>query len=109
MATIEALPHSSVARTARGMDLLDTPLLNKGTSVSRTSWGRSMPQPLSVSRQLGASSRKQLFAKWPARSSGLIAVGIEAQKDGVAPKLSEEELHQRVMETQRTPAYTALR
>jgi malate dehydrogenase (oxaloacetate-decarboxylating) len=37
-----------------------------------------------------------------------IAVGIEAQKDGVAPKLSEEELRQRVQETQWTPAYAAL-
>jgi malate dehydrogenase (oxaloacetate-decarboxylating) len=36
------------------------------------------------------------------------AVGIEAQKDGVAPKLSEEELHQRVRSTQWTPAYSAL-
>jgi len=33
------------------------------------------------------------------------AVGIEAQKDGVAPKLSEDELRQRVLDTQWTPAY----
>src|SRR5208337_3056338 len=31
------------------------------------------------------------------------AVGIEAQKDGVAPKSSEDELHQRVLKTQWTP------
>ena len=37
-----------------------------------------------------------------------VAVGIEAQKDGVAPKLSEDELRQRVLKTQWTPAYTAL-
>jgi len=36
------------------------------------------------------------------------AVGFEAQKDGVAPKLSEDELRQRVLDTQWTPAYTAL-
>jgi malate dehydrogenase (oxaloacetate-decarboxylating) len=35
-----------------------------------------------------------------------IAVGIEAQKDGVAPKLSEAELRQRVREIQWTPAYS---
>jgi malate dehydrogenase (oxaloacetate-decarboxylating) len=35
-----------------------------------------------------------------------IAVGIEAQKDGVAPKLSEAELRQRVLEIQWTPAYS---
>jgi len=34
------------------------------------------------------------------------AVGIEAQKDGVAPKISEEELRQRVRTTQWTPAYS---
>ena len=34
-----------------------------------------------------------------------IAVGIEAQKDGVAPKLREDELRQRVLKAQWTPAY----
>jgi malate dehydrogenase (oxaloacetate-decarboxylating) len=38
-----------------------------------------------------------------------IAVGIQAQKDGVAPKLTEDELRRRVSETQWTPAYTALK
>jgi malate dehydrogenase (oxaloacetate-decarboxylating) len=33
------------------------------------------------------------------------AVGIEAQRNGVAPKLSEDELRRRVHETQWTPAY----
>jgi malate dehydrogenase (oxaloacetate-decarboxylating) len=37
-----------------------------------------------------------------------IAIGIQAQKDGVAPKLSEEELHQRVVTAQWTPAYPSL-
>ena len=37
-----------------------------------------------------------------------IAVGVEAQKNGVAPKLSEDELRERVLKTQWTPAYTAL-
>jgi malate dehydrogenase (oxaloacetate-decarboxylating) len=36
------------------------------------------------------------------------AVGVEAQKNGVAPKLSEDELRRRVRETQWTPAYTTL-
>ena len=35
-----------------------------------------------------------------------VAVGMEAQKDGVAPEISEEELRQRVLKTQWTPAYT---
>jgi malate dehydrogenase (oxaloacetate-decarboxylating) len=34
-----------------------------------------------------------------------VSVGIEAQKDGVAPKLSEDELRHRVQATQWTPAY----
>src|SRR5947209_288337 len=34
MATINATPDSSIADTPRGMDLLDTPLLNKGTAFS---------------------------------------------------------------------------
>lgn len=34
------------------------------------------------------------------------AVGVQAQKDGVAPQTSEDELHRRVRETQWTPAYT---
>jgi malate dehydrogenase (oxaloacetate-decarboxylating) len=37
-----------------------------------------------------------------------VAVGIEAQKDGVAPMTSEDELRQRVLKTQWMPAYTAL-
>ncbi len=35
-----------------------------------------------------------------------VAVGSEAQKAGVAPKLSEEELRQRVRDTQWVPAYS---
>jgi malate dehydrogenase (oxaloacetate-decarboxylating) len=37
-----------------------------------------------------------------------VAVGIQAQKDGAAPKISEDELHQRVLKTQWTPAYAPL-
>jgi len=36
-----------------------------------------------------------------------IAVGIEAQKGGVAPKVSEDELRQRVIAAQWTPSYTS--
>jgi malate dehydrogenase (oxaloacetate-decarboxylating) len=36
-----------------------------------------------------------------------LAVGIEAQKDGVAPELSEGELRQQVLEIQWTPAYSS--
>ncbi|HXJ37234.1 MAG TPA: hypothetical protein VMS22_24660 [Candidatus Eisenbacteria bacterium] len=34
-----------------------------------------------------------------------LAVGLEAQRAGVAPKTSEAELRQRVVATQWTPAY----
>jgi malate dehydrogenase (oxaloacetate-decarboxylating) len=36
------------------------------------------------------------------------AVGIQAQKDGVAPKLGEDQLRRRIVETQWTPAYSSL-
>jgi malate dehydrogenase (oxaloacetate-decarboxylating) len=36
-----------------------------------------------------------------------VAVGIEAQKNGVATKLSEDELRQRVIKTQWTPTYSS--
>jgi malate dehydrogenase (oxaloacetate-decarboxylating) len=36
------------------------------------------------------------------------AVGIQAQKDGVAPKVSEDDLRRRVLETQWVPAYPNL-
>jgi len=42
MATTEATPHSTIADTPRGMDLLDSPLLNKGTAftvLERTEYG----------------------------------------------------------------------
>src|SRR4029077_10104417 len=34
-----------------------------------------------------------------------VAVGIEAQKEGLAPKTSEDELRQRVLKAQWTPTY----
>jgi len=34
-----------------------------------------------------------------------IAVGVEAQKNGVAPKINDDELRERVLKTQWTPAY----
>ena len=37
-----------------------------------------------------------------------VAVGLQAQKDGVAPKRTEDELRRRVLETQWTPAYQNL-
>jgi len=37
-----------------------------------------------------------------------LAVGLQAQRDGVAPKLTEDELRRRVLATQWTPAYPKL-
>ncbi len=36
-----------------------------------------------------------------------IAVGLEAQREGLAPKTTEEELRQRVARNQWTPAYAS--
>jgi malate dehydrogenase (oxaloacetate-decarboxylating) len=37
-----------------------------------------------------------------------VAVGIQAQKDEVSPKVGENDLSQRVLKTQGTPVYAAL-
>jgi malate dehydrogenase (oxaloacetate-decarboxylating) len=37
-----------------------------------------------------------------------VAVGKQAQKEGVAPKIGEDELRRRVLKAQWAPAYTAL-
>ena len=37
-----------------------------------------------------------------------VAVGMEAQNEGLAPRMTEEKLRQRVVAAQWTPAYTAL-
>jgi malate dehydrogenase (oxaloacetate-decarboxylating) len=36
-----------------------------------------------------------------------LAIGLEAQKEGFAPKTTEEELRQRVIRNQWTPAYAS--
>ena len=36
-----------------------------------------------------------------------LAIGLEAQKEGLAPKITEEELRQRVIQNQWTPAYAS--
>ena len=37
-----------------------------------------------------------------------VAVGMEAQKDGVAPDINEDVLRRRVLQTQWTPVYSKL-
>jgi malate dehydrogenase (oxaloacetate-decarboxylating) len=44
----------------------------------------------------------------PVAAEIAVAVGVEAQKDGVAPKISEDELRRGVLKTQWKPAYAAL-
>ena len=76
------------------------------------------PMMLAAARALGANSPalKDSFASLLPPLTEIrrvaaeiaVAVGIEAQKNDVAPKLSEEELRQRVRKTQWTPVYTEL-
>jgi len=73
------------------------------------------PMMLAAARALGANSpalkdpSASLLPPLPdirrVAADIAVAVGIEAQRDGVAPKLSEDELSRRVQETQWTPTY----
>ena len=73
------------------------------------------PMMLAAARALGANSpalkdpSASLLPPLPdirrVAADIAVTVGIEAQRDGVAPKLSEDELRRRVQETQWTPIY----
>ena len=73
------------------------------------------PMMLAAARALGANSpalkdpSASLLPPLPdirrVAADIAVAAGIEAQGDGVAPKLSEDELRRRVQETQWTPIY----
>ena len=73
------------------------------------------PMMLAAARALGANSpalkdpSASLLPPLPdirrVAADIAVAVGIEAQRDGVAPKLSEDELRRRVQQTQWTPIY----
>ena len=73
------------------------------------------PMMLAAARALGANSpalkdpSASLLPPLPdirrVAADIAVAVGIEAQRDGVAPNLSEDELRRRVQETQWTPIY----
>jgi malate dehydrogenase (oxaloacetate-decarboxylating) len=76
------------------------------------------PMMLAAARALGANSpalkdpSASLLPPLPdirrVAADIAVAVGIEAQRDGVAPNLSEDELRRRVQETQWTPIYPNL-
>ena len=73
------------------------------------------PMMLAAARTLGANSPaiKDPSASLLPRLTDIrrvaaeiaFAVGVQAQKEGVAPKISEDELRRRVHETQWAPAY----
>ena len=73
------------------------------------------PMMLAAARALGANSpalkdpSASLLPPLPdirrVAADIAVTVGIEAQRDGVAPNLSEDELRRRVQETQWTPTY----
>jgi malate dehydrogenase (oxaloacetate-decarboxylating) len=76
------------------------------------------PMMLAAARALGANSpalkdpSASLLPPLPeirrVAAEIALAVGIEAQKDGVAPRLGEDELRRRVQERQWAPAYENL-
>src|SRR6201981_2391097 len=87
-----------------------------GLAVVASGAGRvTEPMMLAAARALGANSpalkdpSASLLPPLPdirrVAADIAVAVGIEAQRDGVAPNLSEDELRRRVQETQWTPIY----
>jgi malate dehydrogenase (oxaloacetate-decarboxylating) len=76
------------------------------------------PMMLAAARALGANSpalkdpSASLLPPLPelrrVAAEIALAVGIQAQKDGVAPEISEHEMRRRVQETQWTPVYAPL-
>jgi malate dehydrogenase (oxaloacetate-decarboxylating) len=93
------------------------PAMGLGVVASRAS-RVTEPMLLAAARALGANSpalKDPTASLLPAlteirrvTAEIAVAVGIEAQKDGVAPQFSEEELRPRVAKTQWRPAYSAV-
>ena len=93
------------------------PAMGLGVVASRA---RKVTEPmlLAAARALGANSpalKEPSASLLPAlteirrvTADIAVAVEIEAQKDGVAPKVSEEELRRSVTDTQWTPAYASV-
>ena len=100
-----------------GMDLLNRQVLNKGTAFTgdeRSEFGLRGLLPAQVEKLGGhspalknpsASLLPPLTEFRSVAAQIAIAVGIEAQKEGLAPKLAEDELRQRVTTAQWVPAY----
>lgn len=90
------------------------PAMGLGVVASRAT-RVTEPMMLAAARALGANSPALKDPSAPllppltdirhAAAEIAFAVGIEAQKGGVAPKLSQDELRRRVQETQWSPAY----
>ena len=126
----QSIRGSGLPDFPRGMDLLNRQGLNKGTGFTeekRSKLGLHALLPPHVEsleeqtvRAYEAYKRKDedlerhiyLRALLPpltdipsVAAQIAIAVGMEAQKDGLAPKLAEDELRRRVTAAQWTPAY----
>jgi malic enzyme len=84
MATQQRTEQSRWRDLPRGMDLLNRQGLNKGTAASLLP---ALVDLRKVAVQIA------------------IAVGLEAQKVGIAPAATAEEVRQQVVSTQWTPAY----
>ena len=81
--------------------------MNFPIGVERFRWGRPVIRALGILKRCAALANGQLSQILKDRDIA-VAVGLQAQKDGVAPKVSEDELRKRVLKTQWTPAYTTL-
>ena len=81
---------SNARRVTESMMLAAARALADNSPALKDDWASLLP-PLTEIRKVAAEIA--------------FAVGMEAQKDGVAPKINEEELRRRVLNTQWTPAY----
>lgn len=81
---------SNARRVTESMMLAAARALADNSPALKDDWASLLP-PLTEIRKVAAEIA--------------FAVGMEAQKDGVAPTINEEELRRRVLNTQWTPAY----
>jgi hypothetical protein len=111
------IPQSGRPDVPRGVDLLNRPVLNKGTGVTEDERGkfglhgllppaaRALAENSPALKDAPASLLPALTELRQVAFQIAIAVGREARTADIAPKGAENELRQRVISMQWTPAH----